>query len=137
MREWVLYHHLIGVGKVYVFDDYSQPPMQGVLQARPPWLPAHTALPAAAPSAACAERSGQPTCPEPCGPVQPDVRAQDLIAAGLVEYTFMLSPFNSSGNKQDSTYAECVRRYGRRHQFLGGLTGQRAGSMLGGCCCRA
>ncbi|GBF98962.1 hypothetical protein Rsub_12608 [Raphidocelis subcapitata] len=31
IREWVLYHHMIGVGKFYVIDDYSAPPMQGVL----------------------------------------------------------------------------------------------------------
>ncbi|GBG00587.1 hypothetical protein Rsub_13299 [Raphidocelis subcapitata] len=31
IREWVLYHHMIGVNKFYVFDDYSAPPMQGVL----------------------------------------------------------------------------------------------------------
>lgn len=33
IREWVLYHHLIGAGQIYVFDDASEPPMQGVLQA--------------------------------------------------------------------------------------------------------
>lgn len=48
---------------------------------------------------------------------------QELIDAGLVRYHFMLVPLNTSGsgssNKQDATYAECLRRYGRRHQFMG------------------
>lgn len=32
IREWVLYHHMIGVNKFYVFDDGSSVPMRGVLK---------------------------------------------------------------------------------------------------------
>ena len=31
IREWVAYHASIGVGRVYLYDDGSQPPMHEVL----------------------------------------------------------------------------------------------------------
>lgn len=32
VREWVLYHHMIGVNKFYIWDDTSTPPMYEVLE---------------------------------------------------------------------------------------------------------
>lgn len=31
IREWVLYHHMLGVNRFYLFDDNSRPPLAGVL----------------------------------------------------------------------------------------------------------
>lgn len=32
IREWILYHHMLGVGKFYIYDDFSFPPMSVVLE---------------------------------------------------------------------------------------------------------
>ncbi|GBF93710.1 hypothetical protein Rsub_06813 [Raphidocelis subcapitata] len=78
IREWVLYHHMIGVDKFYIFDDYSSPPMSVVLH--------------------------------------------DLIASGLVDYTFEMGPLPGrlvGTNKQDQAYNYCLHQYGSRHKFMG------------------
>lgn len=31
IREWILYHHMLGVGMFYIYDDYSFPPLEAVL----------------------------------------------------------------------------------------------------------
>lgn len=31
IREWVAYHHSIGVARIYLYDDGSTPPLWGVL----------------------------------------------------------------------------------------------------------
>lgn len=32
IREWVAYHSSVGIGKFYVYDDGSDPPLEGTLQ---------------------------------------------------------------------------------------------------------
>jgi hypothetical protein len=85
VREWVLHHASLGVGKFYLFDTQSAEPMQPILE--------------------------------------------DLIASGLVHYTyvtntstnFRLKPPSSgrSYNWQVPIFRLCLERFGRRHRWMG------------------
>ena len=123
IQEWVAYHWSIGVGKFYLYDDQSSPPLEGVLADL---IRAGVVRRGQGDAAAgCATvLHVVPSCTSPARRLSPPRLAADWArtAPPQVHYRFLAKPLGRP--HQLAAYADCLEQHSREHSWLGGCLGK-------------